>query len=133
MPLITCPCEEHAPMREVERNGIHIDVCTKCRGVWLDRGELEKLLTGVRGAAAEFERERESFDRGRAANPSQARPQPQPQPHPQQDMRRYGGEGGEGGERGWFGGEGGEGGERSGAYGQPRKKKSWLEAFDIFD
>ena len=39
---LTCPvCK--SSMREVEREGVTIDVCTQCRGVWLDRGELEKL------------------------------------------------------------------------------------------
>ncbi|WP_366017887.1 zf-TFIIB domain-containing protein [Thermanaeromonas sp.] len=38
-----CPfCD--VPMKEVERRGVLIDVCPECRGVWLDRGELEKLL-----------------------------------------------------------------------------------------
>lgn len=32
-------------MREVDRRGIRIDVCPECRGVWLDGGELEKLLS----------------------------------------------------------------------------------------
>jgi len=27
-----------------ERNGIEIDYCSKCRGVWLDRGELDKII-----------------------------------------------------------------------------------------
>jgi uncharacterized protein len=27
------------------RDGVEIDVCSSCRGVWLDRGELEKLLS----------------------------------------------------------------------------------------
>jgi hypothetical protein len=27
---------------------VQIDVCPKCRGVWLDRGELEKLLHSAR-------------------------------------------------------------------------------------
>jgi Zn-finger nucleic acid-binding protein len=27
-----------------ERQGIEIDYCQKCRGVWLDRGELDKLI-----------------------------------------------------------------------------------------
>ncbi|MEN9660221.1 MAG: hypothetical protein RLZZ443_150 [Actinomycetota bacterium] len=40
---MTCPkCE--AEMRNYERNGIVIDQCTGCRGVFLDRGELEHLL-----------------------------------------------------------------------------------------
>jgi len=31
-------------MVEVERNGVLIDACPRCRGVWLDRGELDKLI-----------------------------------------------------------------------------------------
>ena len=27
-----------------ERSGVEIDYCSKCRGVWLDRGELDKIL-----------------------------------------------------------------------------------------
>lgn len=40
---MNCPvCD--GKLREVERQGIQIDVCPECKGVWLDRGELEKLL-----------------------------------------------------------------------------------------
>lgn len=31
-------------MRPVERSGVVLDVCTGCRGVFLDRGELERLI-----------------------------------------------------------------------------------------
>jgi uncharacterized protein len=47
MPLLTCP-NDGAGMQEVNRNGVLIDVCPTCRSVWLDRGELEKLLSYVR-------------------------------------------------------------------------------------
>jgi Zn-finger nucleic acid-binding protein len=41
---LRCPkCE--APMRMYERNGVHIDRCTECGGVFLDRGELDRLIT----------------------------------------------------------------------------------------
>jgi uncharacterized protein len=30
-----------------ERQGVEIDYCPKCRGVWLDRGELDKILDRV--------------------------------------------------------------------------------------
>ncbi len=44
MLVINCPvC--HAPFKEIVKQGVLIDVCTECRGVWLDRGELDKLLT----------------------------------------------------------------------------------------
>ena len=40
---LTCPkCQ--GTMRNYERNGIQIDQCTECRGVFLDRGELEQLI-----------------------------------------------------------------------------------------
>ena len=40
---LTCPkCQ--GPMRNYERNGIHIDQCSECRGIFLDRGELEHLI-----------------------------------------------------------------------------------------
>ena len=34
-----------------ERQGIEIDYCPQCRGVWLDRGELDKLIEGATQAA----------------------------------------------------------------------------------
>ncbi len=34
-------------MREVRRRGVKIDVCPECRGVWLDAGELERMLTNA--------------------------------------------------------------------------------------
>lgn len=40
---LACPkCQ--ASMRSYERNGIQIDQCTECRGIFLDRGELERLI-----------------------------------------------------------------------------------------
>jgi Zn-finger nucleic acid-binding protein len=41
---MTCP-KCHGTMRQYERSGITIDQCDECRGVYLDRGELERLLT----------------------------------------------------------------------------------------
>jgi uncharacterized protein len=32
------------PLRAVERQGIPIDYCTHCEGIWLDRGELDELI-----------------------------------------------------------------------------------------
>jgi Zn-finger nucleic acid-binding protein len=31
-------------MRQYERSGIHVDQCTECRGIFLDRGELEGMV-----------------------------------------------------------------------------------------
>jgi Zn-finger nucleic acid-binding protein len=38
-----CPnCNETLVM--TERQGVEIDYCPKCRGVWLDKGELDKII-----------------------------------------------------------------------------------------
>lgn len=38
-----CPvCNETLAI--TDRNGVEIDYCPKCRGIWLDRGELDKIL-----------------------------------------------------------------------------------------
>jgi hypothetical protein len=76
-------------MSSVNRRGVEFDMCPTCRGVWLDRGELEKLM-----AAAE--------DEARAAAPPPQAQAPSPAPrrydhddHPRRerwdddDYRRY--------------------------------------------
>lgn len=40
---LKCP-KCHASMRTYERNDVHVDQCTECRGIFLDRGELERLV-----------------------------------------------------------------------------------------
>ena len=46
-----CPsCQVDLVMSE--RSGIEIDYCPQCRGVWLDRGELDKIIE--RNAQSEF-------------------------------------------------------------------------------
>ncbi|WP_346838900.1 zf-TFIIB domain-containing protein [Microbulbifer sp. SAOS-129_SWC] len=39
-----CPRCENAELLSKDRSGIEIDYCPDCRGIWLDRGELEKLI-----------------------------------------------------------------------------------------
>jgi uncharacterized protein len=39
-----CPTCTTADLLMAERSGIEIDYCPQCRGVWLDRGELDKLI-----------------------------------------------------------------------------------------
>ncbi len=43
MPLLTSPIDG-SPMRQIQRYGIEIDVCPTSGGIWLDKGELEKLM-----------------------------------------------------------------------------------------
>jgi uncharacterized protein len=49
-----CPNCHDASLLMTERQGVEIDYCPVCRGVWLDRGELDKLVD--RAAAPDGER-----------------------------------------------------------------------------
>lgn len=53
-----CPRCEAINLDELERGGIVIDICEQCRGVWLDRGELEKFMARARAEELELERSR---------------------------------------------------------------------------
>ena len=61
-----CPVDG-ATLTMSERSGIEIDYCPTCRGVWLDRGELDKII-----------------DRSLAQTPT-----PQPAAPPQQQYQQY--------------------------------------------
>lgn len=110
MPLLMCP-NDNAAMQTLERGGVQFDMCPSCRGVWLDRGELEKLMEA---ATAE----------GRAAAPPPAAQPQQPYPPQQAAPRPWGGQG-----------------YRDDRYRDDRrrdddyryKKKKRMDIFDIFD
>ncbi|MGN7356718.1 zf-TFIIB domain-containing protein [Paenibacillus sp. SAF-054] len=51
---MNCPVCEGSRMKEVEKNGILIDICPTCKGVWLDRGELDKLMQDVREVRQDY-------------------------------------------------------------------------------
>ena len=65
-----CPTD-NATLVMSERAGIEIDYCPECRGVWLDRGELDKIL-----------------ERATADAPAAAAPQQQ-YAEPRYDQPRY--------------------------------------------
>lgn len=46
-----CPVCTDTPLVMAERQGVEIDYCPACRGIWLDRGELDKLLDRSSAAA----------------------------------------------------------------------------------
>ncbi len=49
-PTATLVCPKcMGSMRTYERSGVMVDQCTECRGVFLDRGELERLLDAEAG------------------------------------------------------------------------------------
>lgn len=67
-----CPkCESQ--MRTYERNGINIEQCTSCKGIFLDRGELEHLIN----------------NEGSFYTPPAAAPQAPRAPYPAQPQQAY--------------------------------------------
>ncbi|HET9442412.1 MAG TPA: zf-TFIIB domain-containing protein, partial [Acidimicrobiales bacterium] len=40
---VNCPVDNEI-LQMTERQGVEVDYCPRCRGVWLDRGELDKIL-----------------------------------------------------------------------------------------
>lgn len=71
---MNCPVCPDTQLQMTERQGVEIDYCPKCRGVWLDRGELDKII-----------------DRAAADSPSVPPPgvPQQPPPPPQQPQPQY--------------------------------------------
>ena len=47
-----CPACPGTTLAMSNREGIEIDYCPKCRGVWLDRGELDKIIERSLGTSA---------------------------------------------------------------------------------
>ncbi|WP_269532766.1 zf-TFIIB domain-containing protein [Chitinimonas sp. BJYL2] len=47
-----CPVCKDTQLVMSERAGVEIDYCPQCRGIWLDRGELDKILERGRQDAA---------------------------------------------------------------------------------
>tara|TARA_R110000787_G_C13210917_1_gene425120 strand:- start:78 stop:407 length:330 start_codon:yes stop_codon:yes gene_type:complete len=82
MPLLMCPNDD-TPMQTLERSGVQFDMCPTCRGVWLDRGELEKLMTSA------TEEGRASAPMPQQAVPQPYPPQTAPQPWGQQPQQAY--------------------------------------------
>ena len=69
---LICPkCQ--GSMRSYERSGVTVDQCADCRGIFLDRGELERLVDAEqgwqRGQPAPSERDDERGRQQRIPNP----------------------------------------------------------------
>lgn len=47
-----CPVCKDVDLLMSDRQGVEIDYCPNCRGVWLDRGELDKIIERSLSAAA---------------------------------------------------------------------------------
>ena len=103
-----------------ERQGVEIDYCPQCRGVWLDRGELDKIIE--RQAAFEQQAVRPPPQQAPAA-PAYGHPQPPPPPPPYGTRRRDDDDDDDDDDRRRYGHQAG------GHY--PQRKKSWLS--ELFD
>ena len=57
-----CPVCKDATLVMADRQGIEIDYCPKCRGVWLDRGELDKLIERATDVAPQGSQARQRSD-----------------------------------------------------------------------
>jgi Zn-finger nucleic acid-binding protein len=91
-------------LEEREREGVTVDGCRTCFGIWLDRGELERLIARARDEIERLERRDE-----RPPRPPEPRYEP-PREHRYDDDDRY----------------------RRGRY--DHRKKHWFERLgDIFD
>lgn len=105
-----CPVDNE-PQQMTERQGVEIDYCPRCRGVWLDRGELDKII----------ERSGDLDD-----DDDDRRPRPEPRyPDPRHQEPRYQ-------EPRYQERHHDDDDDRYRGYGQKRKKKSFLsEMFDF--
>ena len=101
-----CPTCSTVNLVMSERQGVEIDYCPECRGVWLDRGELDKIIA-------------KSADQP-DSRPQQA-PAPPQQPHYQPQGQQY--SQGHGHQQGH--------GYQQGHGQKPYRKKSFLE--ELFD
>jgi hypothetical protein len=63
-----CPQCKDQTLVMADRQGVEIDYCPACRGIWLDRGELDKLL-----------------ERAASVSPASSQPAPRAQHYPKHD------------------------------------------------
>jgi Zn-finger nucleic acid-binding protein len=61
---VLCP-RDGARLVEVERDGVPVDTCPVCHGIWLDRGEFELLVESERRAGAAPDEDAERVERKR--------------------------------------------------------------------
>ncbi len=81
-----CPACPDQTLTMSERKGIEIDYCPACRGVWLDRGELDKIIEKSTAEVASV------APIGSGTNTAMPSPQPQyqaPQPQYQAPQPQY--------------------------------------------
>ena len=105
-----CPVCATPDLLMTERQGIEIDYCPQCRGVWLDRGELDKIIERST---------RDAAPAAQVATPQPVQPMQAPQmPYPSAQQPYYDQRHGYDSKHGYD------------SHGYPRKKSVWQELFD---
>ena len=61
-----CPVCKTPDLLMADRQGIEVDYCPTCRGVWLDRGELDKLIERAADESVSKRRRQRQVSRSRA-------------------------------------------------------------------
>ncbi len=88
-----CPVCRNVSLVMSERQGIEIDYCPTCRGVWLDRGELDKIIErsagGAPAQAAPAPQFRQPDPRYSAPDPRYNTPDPRYQQHGHHSGHHY--------------------------------------------
>jgi hypothetical protein len=84
-----CPNDATA-LVQVERSGVTIEACPSCRGIWLDRGELDKILAAERSAVDDDFLAEVGGERSQQAPPPQQQQYRQSEQHyaPKKKKRR---------------------------------------------
>jgi len=67
-----CPRCPDSTLEEREREGVTVDACRSCYGIWLDRGELERLIARAREEIERLE--------ARSSQPAEERREPRYEP-----------------------------------------------------
>ncbi len=106
-----CPVDG-AELVMTERQGVEIDYCPQCRGIWLDRGELDKIIERSAQHEAQYTRPSAAAD----IYPPDEKKKRAYDMDDHDDVRRY------------------DDDDDRRSYPQGRKKRSFLgDMFDIFD
>ncbi len=121
---LACP-KCGAEMRTYERSGIHVDQCGECRGIFLDRGELERL---VDAEVAHYARTPGTTPGAVPASRAAAAPRDGwDRPAPEQDRPR------DGRRRDWDDDDDDDWDDRRGGRGRGRRRGFLEDMFDLFD
>ncbi|MGC7405078.1 zf-TFIIB domain-containing protein [Pandoraea pneumonica] len=117
-----CPVCSTRDLLMTERQGVEIDYCPGCRGVWLDRGELDKLIERTDGSATMPAH----LTRGGDRNVRDERDQHIEREYRKESQGHGFGHNGDHRRDAHYGHD-----DRRRHYDQPRKKKSLFEMFDF--